>query len=102
MNEGIEIVINPNLLVNSIIGGFTFLIVVCGSLIAVLGKILFNKLDKKIDKCSDDLTKVMNNKFISFDQKLNLIVEYNKETRKSVYHSLNRHSQHIEKPHANR
>ena len=71
----------------------------CGSLIAILARMLFNKLDKKIDQCSQDLSVRMDNKFLSFEQKINTLIKYTEENRKSAYHAHDRVTDHVEKHH---
>jgi len=94
-----QIVINDDLLITIMIAGFSFLVSACGALIVILGRMLFNKLDKKIDQCSQDLSERMDYKFIALDAKMQTIIEYNKETRKSAYDGHNRITSHVEKHH---
>jgi len=94
-----QILIDHDLLVTIAISVTGVLFASLGTLSFWLGRLLLNKLDRKIETGYDKLDSNMNTCQRAIHVKIDSLVKYEEENRKSTYHAHDRLTDHIEKHH---
>ncbi len=94
-----QILIDHDLMVTIAISVTGALFASLGTLSFWLGRLLLNKLDKKIETGYDKLDSNMQACQLALNTKVDSLVAYEKENRKSTYHAHDRMTEHVEKHH---
>jgi len=89
------IVIDQTFLVIMMVSLTSTLFAALGTLLYWLGKMLFRRLDERIDRLYGDVKECRT----ELEEKIGNQASYNKETRKSAYDCHDRITNHVEKHH---
>jgi len=97
--EAEQILIDHDLLVTIAISVTGALFASLGTLSFWLGRLLLNKLDRKIETRYDKLDQSLDTCQKAINIKVDSLIVYEKENRESAYHAHDRITQHVEKHH---